>query len=69
MSIEKDHLQLEEAKAGDDVCIEIKQSEDKQQYSYERHFTIEDKLYSKVKEEIDLIFILQIYCSSLLSLR
>jgi len=51
VSIEKDHIQLEEARAGEDVCIEIRQSEDKQQYSWERHFTAEDKLVSKISRE------------------
>jgi len=49
--IEKDHNQLEEAKAGEDVCINIVQPEDKQQYSYDRHFKSEDKLYSKITRE------------------
>jgi hypothetical protein len=48
-NIQRDKIDLEDGKMGEDVCIEIRQSDDKQQYSYERHFTLEDKLYSKVR--------------------
>ena len=50
-SIEKNHKEVEEAKIGDEVCISIVQKEDKQQYSYGRHFTSDDKLYSKISRE------------------
>ena len=50
-SIEKNHKEIEEAKVGDDVCISIFQKEDKQQYSYGRHFTYDNKLYSKISRE------------------
>jgi len=49
--IEKDHISIQEAKAGDDVSIEIRQPQDKQQFSFGRHFTEEDKLYSKISRE------------------
>jgi translation initiation factor 5B len=55
-SIEKNHKELEEATVGDEVCISIIQKENKQQYSYSRHFTFENKLYSKIsRESIDAI--------------
>lgn len=46
--IQKDHLDLQEAKAGEDVCIEITQPPEKQQYMIGRHFEATDLLYSKV---------------------
>ena len=55
-SIEKNHKDVEEAKSGDEVCISIVQKEDKQQYSYGRHFESDDKLYSKIsRESIDAL--------------
>jgi len=50
-SIQKDHLQLEEAKQGDDVCIEIVQSPDKQQFMFGRQFDETDRLVSKISRE------------------
>jgi len=51
VSIEKDHVQLEEAKMGEDVCIEIMQHKDKQQYTFGRQFNAEDQLVSKITRE------------------
>jgi translation initiation factor 5B len=52
--IEKEHNQLEEANAGEEVAIEIVQSDDKQQYLYGRQFNHLDKLFSKItRESID----------------
>lgn len=50
-SIEKDHNQLEEAKQGEDVCIEIVQSPSKQQYMFGRQFDETDELVSKLTRE------------------
>eukprot|EP01126_Amoeba_proteus_P034745 TRINITY_DN3473_c0_g2_i12.p1 TRINITY_DN3473_c0_g2~~TRINITY_DN3473_c0_g2_i12.p1 ORF type:complete len:366 (-),score=97.10 TRINITY_DN3473_c0_g2_i12:106-1203(-) len=49
--IERDHKTLEEAREGEDVCVEITQSEDKQQYMFGRQFDHEDELYSKITRE------------------
>jgi len=51
VGIEKDHIAIQEAKAGEDVAIEIRQPIDKQQYSYGRHFTEVDQLVSKITRE------------------
>jgi len=51
VGIEKDHVALEEAKEGEDVCIEIKQAEDKQQYMFGRQFDEKDELISKLTRE------------------
>lgn len=50
-SIEKEHKALEEAVAGDEVCIEIFLSEDKQQYMVGRHFNHEDQLVSHITRD------------------
>lgn len=50
-SIEKDHKPIEEAVAGDEVCIEIAQPEDKQQFMVGRHFNHEDQLVSQITRD------------------
>jgi len=50
-SLEKDHKPVDEAKVGDEVCIEITQPEDKQQYMVGRHFTHEDQLVSHMTSD------------------
>ena len=55
-TIEKNNKQIEEAIAGDDVCISIVQKDNEQQYSYGRHFNEKNKLYSKIsRESIDAL--------------
>lgn len=50
-SIEKEHKAMEEAKVGEEVCIEITQPEDKQQYMIGRHFNHEDQLVSEITRD------------------
>jgi len=47
-SIEKNHEQVEMAKAGDEVCIKIENTTGDAPKLYGRHFTHEDILISKV---------------------
>ena len=55
-SIQKNHKNIQQAVAGDDVCVNIIQPEDKQQYMYSRHFTSDDLLYSKItRSSIDAL--------------
>jgi len=55
-TIEKNNKQMEEAIAGEDVCISIVQKDNEQQYSYGRHFNEKNKLYSKIsRESIDAL--------------
>lgn len=54
-SIEKNHEQVEMAKAGDEVCIKIENTTGDAPKLYGRHFTHEDILISKItRESIDV---------------
>lgn len=57
-SIEKDHNPIDEAVVGDDVCIEIVQAPEKQQYMFGRQFDETDHLYSKVAFHLFSSFLL-----------
>jgi translation initiation factor IF-2 len=50
-SIEKNNKALDEAVVGDNVCIMIEQSQTLFQYSYGRHFTHSNLMYSKITKE------------------
>src|SRR4051794_31988482 len=47
-SIEKNHEQVETAKAGDEVCVKIENTTGDAPKLYGRHFTYTDALVSKV---------------------
>uniref|UniRef100_A0A915CNP4 Eukaryotic translation initiation factor 5B n=1 Tax=Ditylenchus dipsaci TaxID=166011 RepID=A0A915CNP4_9BILA len=54
-SIEKNHDQVDSAKAGDEVCIKIENTTGDAPKLYGRHFTHEDLLISKInRESIDV---------------
>ena len=49
MSIERNHEQVDHAKAGEEVCIEIENTTGDAPKLYGRHFTHEDMLISRVR--------------------
>jgi translation initiation factor 5B len=54
-SIERNHDQMEVAKAGDEVCVKIENTTGEAPKLYGRHFTHEDPLISKItRESIDV---------------
>lgn len=54
-SIEKNHEQVEIAKAGDEVCIKIENTTGDAPKLYGRHFSHEDTLISKVIPSLNSI--------------
>lgn len=51
VSIEKNNKQIDSALTNEEVCVNITQSEYKQQYAYDRHFKSDDLLCSKISRE------------------
>ena len=51
VSIEKNNKQIDQALINEEVCVNITQTEDKQQYAYDRHFKSDDLLCSKITRE------------------
>ncbi len=58
-TIEKNNKQLEQALTNEEVCINIIQTEDLQQYEYGRHFKSDDLLCSKITRESINAIVLQ----------
>lgn len=52
VSIERNHEQVELAKAGEEVCIKIENTTGDAPRLYGRHFSHEDVLISRVRDEI-----------------